>query len=163
RLDLEEPRLIEVEAYGPLAQPQAAHRVSATQWVIPGRGVAAGDGWVLELPGFAVDVLGPAAHVRLPSGTDTVPLTANVVLMCGCPLTPGGLWDADQVEVTALVRRNGGEAEKLKLDYAGQASRFAGKVPVKGPGVYEVTVYAWDRTNGNTGLDRTTFIIQKGQ
>ena len=56
-LDLERPRMIEVEAYGPLAQPQAAHRVVSTQWVVPGRGLSAGDGWVLELPGFVVDIM----------------------------------------------------------------------------------------------------------
>ncbi|MFP3943532.1 MAG: hypothetical protein ACLFWF_06550 [Alphaproteobacteria bacterium] len=163
RLDLDEPRRIEVEAYGPLAQPQAAHRVSATQWVIPGKGVAGGDGWVLELPGFVVDVLGPPAHVRLPAGTEAVPLSANVTMMCGCPLTPGGLWDADKTEVTALVRHGdgeSGEAERVSLDYAGKASQFAGEIPVKDPGLYRVTVYAYDERTGNTGLDRTTFIVQ---
>lgn len=47
-LELDEPRLIEAEAYGPLAQLQAAHRVLSTQWVVPGRSLAGGDGWVLE-------------------------------------------------------------------------------------------------------------------
>jgi hypothetical protein len=55
-LDLDEPRLIEAEAYGPLGQPQAAVRVLSTQWVVPGRGISGGDGWVLDLPGLVVDV-----------------------------------------------------------------------------------------------------------
>ena len=62
-IDLDEPRLIEAEAHGPLGQPQGAHRVVYSQWVVPGRGLSAGDGWVLELPGFVVDVLAPPAHV----------------------------------------------------------------------------------------------------
>ena len=106
-LDLDAPRLIEVEAYGPLAQPQAAHRVTSTQWVVPGRDVSGGDGWVLELPGYVVDVLAPPAHVTLPPDTAKVDVRANVALMCGCPITPGGLWDADKLEVKALVTRNG--------------------------------------------------------
>ena len=35
-LDLDRATRIEVTAYGPLAQRQAAQRVSLTQWVIPG-------------------------------------------------------------------------------------------------------------------------------
>lgn len=158
-LDLAAPRLIEVEAYGPLAQPQAAHRVVSTQWVVPGRDVTGGDGWVLELPGFVVDVLSPPAHIKLSADTESVPVTANVTMMCGCPIEPGGLWDADDYEVSALVRRDGGETRRIALDYAGETSRFAGGIPVDGPGVYDVTVYAHDPANGNTGLDRTTFIV----
>lgn len=36
-LDLDEPRLIRVTAYGPLAAQQSANTVSLTQWVYPGR------------------------------------------------------------------------------------------------------------------------------
>jgi hypothetical protein len=158
-LNLDEPSLIEVEAYGPLAQPQASHRVSATQWVVPGRNVSGGDGWVLELPGYVVDVLAPPAHVKLPPETTKVNLHANVALMCGCPVTPGGLWDADKLEVKALVKRNGEALTPVDLKFAGEASQFAGSVPVFGAGLYDVTVYAYNPANGNTGLDRTTFIV----
>src|SRR5665648_93926 len=85
------------EAYGPLAQPQAAHRVVSSQWVIPGRGHTGGDGWVVELPGFVVDVLAPPAHVKL-KGVSKVDVRANVVMMCGCPIEPGALWDGDKYE-----------------------------------------------------------------
>jgi hypothetical protein len=158
-LDLDEPRLIEVEAYGPLAQPQAAHRVTATQWVVPGAHLSGGDGWVLELPGFVVDVLAPPAHVKLPPDTKTVSLRANVALMCGCPITPGGLWDADKLEVKALLTRNGERLAPIDLKFAGETSQFEGSIPVFGTGLYAVTVYAHDPANGNTGLDRTTFIV----
>jgi hypothetical protein len=39
-LDLSEPRLIEVEAFGPLAQVQGAHRAVSSQWVVPSRQTA---------------------------------------------------------------------------------------------------------------------------
>lgn len=159
-LDLDAPRLIEVEAYGPLAQRQAAQRVVATQWVIPGRGISGGDGWVLELPGFAVDVLSPPAHIKF-DGATTVDVRANVVMMCGCPIEPKGLWDADKYEVQAIVRRDGKPVAQVPLKYAGQTSQFAAAVPATEPGMYEVLVYAYDPANGNTGLDRTTFIIAK--
>lgn len=159
-LDLDEPRLIEAEAYGPIGQPQAAVRVFSTQWAIPGRDISGGDAWVLDLPGLVVDVLAPPAHVRLPPKTGAVDLRANVVMMCGCPIEPGGLWDADKLEVKAIVKRNGGRIGETDLAYAGETSQFAAKVPVEAPGTYEIIVYAHDPANGNTGLDRTTFIAQ---
>jgi len=159
-LDLDAPRLIEVEAYGPMAQQQAAHRVVSSQWVIPGKGVTGGDGWVLELPGFAVDVLAPPAHVKL-SGADKVDLRANVVMMCGCPIEPGGLWDANKFEVEAVVSRDGKKITRLPLRYAGETSQFAASLPIDAPGTYDVLVYAHDPSNGNTGADRTTFVAKK--
>jgi hypothetical protein len=158
-LDLDRSRLIEAEAYGPLAQPQATHRVSATQWVVPGRDITGGDGWMLELPGYVVDVLAPPAHMKLPADMRGVDVRANVALMCGCPITPGGLWDANKIEVKALVTRNGETLPPVPLTYAGTASQFEGHIPVDAPGVYDVQVYAYDPANGNTGLDRTTFIV----
>lgn len=157
-LDLKEPRLIEVEAYGPVAQPQAAHRVVSSQWIVPGKHHSGGDGWVLEIPGFAVDVLAPPAHVKIKNGS-SVDVRANVIMMCGCPIEPAGLWDANKYEVAAIVKRNGEEVARVPMKYAGQTSQFAGSVPVDGKGAYEVIVYAHDAANGNTGLDRTTFLV----
>lgn len=161
--DLAEPRLIEVEAYGPLAQLPVAHRVLSTQWVVPGRPVAGGDGWVLELPGFVVDVLAPPAHVRLPSGTREVELQASVTMMCGCPIEPGGLWDAGHYEVRALLKRDGAALGGVDLAYAGETSRFAARPALDASGVYKAPVCAYDPADGNTGLDRTTFILPPEQ
>jgi hypothetical protein len=157
-LDLDEPRRIEVTARGPLGQPQAIQTVSATQWVVPGKPVTGGDAFVLELPGFVVDVLGPPAHVVTSPGTMEV--RANVTMMCGCPIEPGGLWDADGYEVAAIVRRNGERIGEVPLEYAGSTSQFRGEVDANAPGAYELVVYAYDPANGNTGLDRTTFIVR---
>ncbi len=53
-LDIDEPRYIQVSAYGPLDKRFTANRASATQWIVPGKHVTGGDGWVLELPGLLV-------------------------------------------------------------------------------------------------------------
>jgi hypothetical protein len=159
-LDLEVPRRVEVVAFGPLAQRQAANRVSATMWLVPGKHVTGGDGWLLELPGLAVDVLDPPAHRRLRSASARVAVRANVMMMCGCPVEPGGLWDADRLEVRAVVSRDGQQARELALVHAGEPSHFAAELEGLGPGTYDVLVYAHDPANGNTGLDRTTFIVE---
>jgi hypothetical protein len=61
-LDLDRPTRVEITAYGPLAQLQSAVSASTTRWVLPGKGLAAGNGVLLELAGFALDVLAPPAH-----------------------------------------------------------------------------------------------------
>lgn len=158
-LDLKQPRLITVEVAGPQVQPQAGHAASATQWVVPGRHLSGGDGWVIELPGFVVDVLEPPGQGVTPEDAQSITINAQVVMMCGCPVTPAGLWDADQYEVGMLVAREGQDTADIAMRYAGKSSRFTGEVPVTGPGVYDISVYAYDPHTGNTGIDRTTVIV----
>lgn len=158
-LNLEEPRLVEVEAVGPLAQLQGAHRLVSSQWVVPGKHITGGNGWMLELPGFVVDVLSPPAAVKLPKNTDTLELSANVMMMCGCHTEPGGIWNTDNYEIKAIVKRNGKKVDTVDMAYTGTRSQYKTSLDVATPGTYEVTVYAYDAANGNTGLDKTTFII----
>jgi len=74
---------------------------------------------------------------------------------------PGGLWDADKFEVRALLKRNGEPAGDVALSYAGAVSQFQGVVEAAEPGIYEATVYAYDASNGNTGVDSVTFIVSE--
>lgn len=157
RIDIDEPRLVEVEAFGPLAQPQAAVRVTAQRWIVPGRPVT-GDGWVLELPGLVVDLVEPAAHQRGATGA-SVRLAANVALMCGCPIEPGGIWDAARYDVRATIRRDGQPAGEVRLSYGGRTGYFTGTFPADKAGAYVVTVTAIDTKTGATGVDATSILI----
>lgn len=160
-LNLDEPRLVEVSAVGPLAQRQALVRVSTTVWLAPGKHVTGGDGLVLELPGLVVDVTAPGNHgtvARKAGGGFEV--RANVTMMCGCPLEPAGLWDASAMQVEARVRYNGGRARTVKLSYAGAPNQFAGRIPATRAGNYVVTVVAHDPRNGNTGVDRVSVLVK---
>ncbi len=105
-------------------------------------------------------MLDPPAHIKLPGATSKVDLRANVIMMCGCPIEPNGEWDANRFEVKALIRRDGQSLASVPLTYAGAVSQFAGVVPVDASGNYDVTVFAYDPSNGNTGLDRTTFSVE---
>lgn len=156
-LDLEEPTLVTIEVIAPITQGQARVTSSTQLWVIPGKDIT-GDGIVLEVPGFVVDVLSPQTHERIPSGSK-VEVTANVVMMCGCPLTAGGIWDADQYEVSAIISKDGQEERTVDLQIQEKPSTFSGEITVS-PGNYEITVYAFDPVTGNTGLDKTNIIIQ---
>lgn len=159
-IDLQEPRLLEVTAYGPLAQRQSSAKVSSSQWVIPGKHITEGDAWLLELPGFVVDVLAPAAHVKLKGAPQSVNIQAYVAMMCGCPVTPNGIWNADKYEVKALLKRNGEKVGEMPFKYAGAPSMFSATWAVDQLGTYEAMVYAYDPATGNTGLDSVTFVVE---
>jgi len=158
-LDLDVPRLIEVEAYGPMSQRQSAVTVASTQWVVPGGDVTGGDAWLLELPGFIVDVVTPQTPTKAGDAPRTITLTANVFMMCGCPIAPDGLWDANAYEIEAMVMRNGEMVQTVPLSYAGKASQFETELEITEAGNYEAIVYAHDPANGSTGLDRATFSV----
>jgi len=71
------------------------------------------------------------------------------------------VWDADKIEVAAFLKRNGKHVGVLSMHYSGAESQFSGSWNVKEPGLYEAIVYAYDPFNGNTGLDRVTFIVSQ--
>jgi len=159
-LDIDAPVRVEIAATGPLAQRQAANTVSVTQWILPGKDIVAGNAVMLELPGFVVDVLAPPSHIRIGTAPQQVTIAANVTMMCGCPVEPGGLWNSDTFEIRAIVIRDGVRVGEVPMTFAGTTSQFQGTVNADTPGTYDVTVYAFDASNGNAGLDRATFIVQ---
>lgn len=121
--------------------------------VFPQLGIAA---WVfLRIDNFVV-----IRSANLSSFHQTVQLVANVMMMCGCPTTPGGVWDANKYEGKALLKKDGTQIGELALRYAGTTSQFAGTWTVQESGIYEATVYAYDPANGNTGVDSVTFVVE---
>jgi hypothetical protein len=162
QLDLTEPTLLEIKAYGPLAQRRAAVSTTVTQWAVPGKHLTGGDGVLLELPGLALAVLAPPPHTTLhPEELPAkVEIRVNLVMLCGCSVTPGGLWDAGKFEVRAQVKRDGKPFGEIPLSYSGEPSIFRGTLELKEPAIYEIVVYAFDPANGNTGVDRTTIVVQ---
>jgi hypothetical protein len=46
------------------------------------------------------------------------------------------------------------------MRYAGTTSQFEATIDAAKPGTYEVQVWAYDPATGNTGLDRTTFMVE---
>jgi len=75
-------------------------------------------------------------------------------------LEPGGLWDADAVDVRAYVTRDGERVADFEMKYAGEPSQFETTLTALGAGTYLVTVVAYDPRNGNTGIDHTTFMVR---
>lgn len=157
-LDIAEPTRIQISAEGPAGLPESANRVSLSQWLLPGKHLNNGDGVMLEMPGFALEALAPAAGASLPVGSD-VTVAVKMVMMCGCPIMPGGLWDADKIELSARVLVDGKPLGDWPLQFAGEASQFHVQVPAARAGEYQVVVTAYDTVTGNTGLQRISYLV----
>lgn len=155
-LDLEEPVFVSVEAYAPYNKKQARVLSSTQLWLIPGKDIT-GDGLVLEIPGFIVDIISPQTHERL-KADEAVTLKANVVMMCGCPVSKGGIWDASGYEIKAIISQEGKKLKEVSLQPEEKSSTFSASTNLE-KGLYEVTVYAYDPVTGNTGLEKTNIIL----
>jgi hypothetical protein len=144
-LNLAKPTLVRAEAKGPLGRPASAITVSSMMWIIPGRDVL-GDGWVLTFPGLAIE----AKVTRNPDQPTRV--TANVTMMCGCPITPGGLWDSNDFSVEAFLLDGDRILARTTLGYAGTASQFDGDLPIVGSGHFTVRIVAVSKKTPNAGV-----------
>lgn len=158
-LDLDRPRLVAVEIAGAEGGPMTAGRLVSTQWILPGRHVTHGDGWVVEMPGLLVDLSTPIAHAFAKAG-DPIPLLAGVTMMCGCGLEPGGAWDANGVMVEAWIYRDGEAEQVVPLAFTGQASRFGATYTPARPGIYEIEIRAWAPAWNNAGVARTSVFVR---
>lgn len=157
-LNIQKPMRVVATATGPMIPKASAITVTSMQWVLPGKSVGGGDGWVLELPGFAIDLTETIpATTRLNGATARLPIKAKVMMQCGCPITPGGLWDSHKLKVGALLERDGKVYPATSLQYAGQPSIFSGEITVTEPGEYTLNLYAYDPANGNTGVAKFKF------
>jgi hypothetical protein len=174
-LDLDEPRLLRVSAYGPLAAQQSANTVSLTQWVYPGKNIsggANGGGFLLEVPGLVVQILNPPTHFLPQTVPEQIEIRANVTMMCGCPIGKAP-WAPDQFEVIAMLQHSGSDSSELPLELPlqydanaayGAPSQFTylwqiPKNDTTQPQIYEITVFAFQEQTGNTGVDKATMII----
>lgn len=149
-IDIKRPQLIRVEIKGPLGFPKTMQRATSERWLVPGQNVGARDGWVIELPGLAVKLVDPMP----PAFIRGVPhlLTAEVQLMCGCPITPGGLWDSANYEVSAELRQSGKLREVVPLPFTTSPGRFAVTWTPKTSGIADLIIIARNRVTGNTGV-----------
>lgn len=161
-VNIDEPVLATIEATGPAGQRQSQVKTSTQVWLIPGKNIT-GEGIILEFPGMAVDIMEPQAHevFALEGGKPlSVPIKANIVMMCGCPLTPGGMWNSDKYEIKAIVKHDGKPIDPVGFKYAGKPNIFEGVLNVTQKGTYEVILYAFDPVTGNTGVDKTSFLVR---
>jgi hypothetical protein len=159
-LDIDEATFVRIEMISPINKKNAQVHASTELWVIPGKDIL-GDGIVLEIPGFVIDILNPNTHQYIPIASlkDTgLDIKANIVMMCGCPIEKDGLWDSNLMEVKAVFKKDGKTIEELVLTNPSR-NLFEGNLKVEEAGAYELTIYAYTATTGNTGVERINYVI----
>jgi hypothetical protein len=168
-LRLDQPRLLEISAYGSLGGLQSAHRVTTTTWVIPGQTGPSEPGFVIEIPGLLVQAQKPAIHTKLSELPATVPIQANVAMMCGCPIQDGEPWLPADFEVAAHIQRVGSrKVDVVPLIYDSKkniAGQFTGSFTAnarsqKKPVYFEATITAVQKSTGNSGTALVTFFYE---
>lgn len=146
-LELARPTRVEITAEGPLKYPQALRRVSTTMDLLPGQDMS-GDGVVLELYGLVIDLIEPAGTTAT---AGDLGMKLKLTMMCGCPIEPGGIWDADKMRVMVSLRPRRGAAREVRAVYAGTTSTFTATIPSVAAGTYSLEITASDPQSANFG------------
>ena len=149
-LSLDDPTMVAIQAEAPLDFPHAIQRTEKTLTLVPGKHVR-GEGVILELNGFIVEILEPA---DVSPGGKAMDVRARVQMLCGCPTEPGGLWDSDRYTIVARLLDTDGEIlAETPLAFAGETSIYEGTLSAA-EGVAELVVIAADPELANFGLAR---------
>ena len=155
--ELDRPTEVQITAVGPLRYPQAMQRTSKTMVLVPGQKVL-GDGVVLTLHGFIVDIQSPE-EALVEKDSRSIPVRATVEMMCGCPTKPGGLWDADEIDVEAQLVSSGEVVRRVPMQYAGTSSTYEAKLHAPSAGAYTLRVTAADADNVNFGMYEKQVVV----
>ena len=159
-IDIVEPTLITIEMLSPNNNRQAQVKISTELWLIPGKHIL-GDGIVLEVPGFIIDILKPRTHHYISLNEvkgKLFEIQANIVMMCGCTINKGGVWNSDDIEVKGILKRNGEFVSEVELELI-ETNLFKGSTILDTSGNYELTVFAYNAKSGNTGVDKVNYVI----
>lgn len=154
-LKLEKPTLITIETIAPFNQKQAQIAASVQIWAVPGKDIL-DDGIILEIPGFLVDMTLPTPHSAFKANAD-FEIKAAVMMMCGCPITKGGLWDAEKYEATLWVYKEGKKVKEIPLLLT-ETSLYGGTLSLDA-GLYELDLIVYDSETGNTGIDKSNIVV----
>ncbi|RME33072.1 MAG: hypothetical protein D6786_08685 [Gammaproteobacteria bacterium] len=148
-VDIERPRWVRIRVLAPYGRRQALQEASVTTWVLPGRDLTAGDGIVLQMPGLIVD--GWTQMMK----DGRLMIMAEVTMLCGCPITPDGLWKAEEFTLEALPELGGERFGPVEMKFSSESGLFIGEFRPPKPGTYRVLISAFQPSTGNTGVART--------
>jgi hypothetical protein len=150
-LPLDRATPVEIVAEGPLGTPHAAQRASTTLLLLPG-GHIDGDGVILVLHGFTVEVMAAPGRVR---PGDVLPVRARVTMLCGCPTEPGGRWDSTAWQMRAVLEGPDGPLATAPLGFTGTTSEYEAvlELPRELPeGLHTLRITVLDAGRVNAGM-----------
>lgn len=144
-LDLDRPTRIKVSVSGPRNVAQSQQEISTTLWMVPGQH-RVDPGLVMHMPGLIVDL----ADYEL--NQQGVSVTANVTMICGCPITEDGLWSTTDFDVVAQLFDGDERVSQTLLAYTGNTNEFSGQLLSAEPEGLTLVVYAYQKSTGNAGV-----------
>lgn len=159
-IDIDEPTFVTIEVISPLNSRQAQAVVSTELWLIPGKNIL-GEGIILEIPGYIIDILKPRTHQYIALNTikdKPFMFQANIVMMCGCVIEKGGVWNSDEIEVRGILKKDGKFIKNIDMSWV-STNLFEGNHIINSPGNYELTLYAYHEKTGNTGVDKVNYVV----
>lgn len=160
-VELFEPTPVTISATAPLAQPQAQTTVSMDTILFPGKDYTSGNGIMIDMPGFAVDVLTPPVNDKQKFDAATpIHVSANVVKLCGCKIESGSPWNPERYTVEAHAYLNGLYVATFPMGYADKAGQYALNLKVPQVGTYKIIVTAFDAKTKEGGMDATTITLE---
>ncbi|MBU0800631.1 MAG: hypothetical protein KKA05_06460 [Alphaproteobacteria bacterium] len=155
-----EPVPVTISARAPITQEQAAVTVSEDMILIPGKDYSSGNGVMLTVPGFVVDIASPAVNTRMKHNADEIiPLRVHVAKVSGDKPTEKGMWPASRYEVEAHVFRDSAFITTTPLQYGGEAGLFAANLKIPVNGTYRIIVSAFDPQTKESGVHSTTITL----
>lgn len=153
-ISLTRPTRVLITGEGPLDSPQAMQATARSLLLVPGRHVE-GEGVILELLGFTVELLSPEGGEELDMGRP-VQVRGKITMLCGCPTEPGGIWDSSEYEVLVQAVRGGEVIGEWPMEFAGRTSHYTGSISFDQPGEVELRLLAIDSDKANFGMATTT-------
>lgn len=163
QLHINEPVFVDVEVIAPFNRKAASVKATTQLWAIPGKDIV-GDGIILDIPGYILDIQYPATHQVISASSleeGILKVKVHLVMMCGCVINKGGIWDADDIEVKGLLRRDGEVLSEFLLEITEEDNVFEGFLPLAEQGSFELVVHAFDGKTGNSGVDKVSFVINE--
>lgn len=157
-ISLQKPLFVTIEALSPVGHEEARVAAQTQVWLIPGKHID-GEGLILEIPGFVVDGLYPQTHQGFTIEKDgTVELKANIVMMCGCTISEGGLWNSNDMEVEASIYVDGVFWKTMRMNNPTD-NTFTSELALEKTGNHEVIITAYHTISKNTGVDQLYFRV----
>lgn len=159
-IPLTRPVFAEIEATFHTAYTGHPITMTQTQWLIPGKAMS-GDGIVLDMPGFAMRIQHPLPHASLSmEDKEDVHIDLFMIMLCGCPISPGGTWDSEPMEVEALVYEGKEFIRSIPFENTA-TNHFRADLSGLQQGGYDVYVSAYDPRSKNTGVEKIHVTLQE--
>lgn len=153
-LPLAVPTLVDVTAEGPVQYPDQLVSTTKRLLLVPGRDIT-GDGLVLAMHGYVLDVLAPDTTSTVESGSE---VRAQVRMLCSCPTEPTGLWRVEQV--SARLWQGNAIVGEVPLAYAGTPSTYTARLPRVAAGRYTLEIVAASPKSATFGAVRRTLTVR---